>query len=109
MNNKRETLAMSKLYKTLLLLAVVVGPIYWLMFTDDGKWAVAHDLRRVTLQDLLSLPRFCLPSIGGEGWPSDQRLAEALDAAHRALDTPLGVPVVQFVATPDHPMRLTSA
>lgn len=77
--------------------------------TDDGKWAVARDLRRVTLQDLLSLPRFCLPSIGGEGWPSDQRLAEALDAAHRALDTPLGVPVVQFVATPDHPMRLTSA
>ena len=33
----RETLAMNKLYKTLLLIAIVAGPIYWLMFTDDGK------------------------------------------------------------------------
>jgi hypothetical protein len=37
MNKQRETLEMSKLYKTLFFLAIVVGPIYWLMFTDDGK------------------------------------------------------------------------
>lgn len=34
---KRETLSINKLYKTLLLILIVVGPIYWLMFTTDGK------------------------------------------------------------------------
>ncbi len=33
----RETLSINKLYKTLLLILIVVGPIYWLMFTTDGK------------------------------------------------------------------------
>lgn len=33
----RETLPLLKLYKTLIILAIVIGPIYWLMFTDDGK------------------------------------------------------------------------
>ena len=76
--------------------------------TDEGKWTVARDLRRVTLQDLLSLPRFRLPTIGGEDWPDDKRLAEALRAAHRALATPLGVPVVEFTEAPDQPIRLTT-
>lgn len=34
---KRETLSINKLYKTLFFLALVAGPIYWLMFTEDGK------------------------------------------------------------------------
>jgi hypothetical protein len=33
----RETLSINKLYKTLLIIVIVVGPIYWLMFTTDGK------------------------------------------------------------------------
>jgi hypothetical protein len=33
----RETLPIIKLYKTLIFIGIVVGPIYWLMFTDDGK------------------------------------------------------------------------
>lgn len=28
---------MSKLYKTIILIAMVVGPLYWLMITEDGK------------------------------------------------------------------------
>ena len=33
----RETQSLWKLYKTLLLIVIVAGPIYWLMFTTDGK------------------------------------------------------------------------
>jgi hypothetical protein len=33
----RETAPIAKLYKTLVFIGIVVGPIYWLMFTDDGK------------------------------------------------------------------------
>lgn len=33
----RETLPLLKLYKTLIIIGIVVGPIYWLMFTSDGK------------------------------------------------------------------------
>ena len=33
----RETLPLWNLYKTLLLIIIVAGPIYWLMFTTDGK------------------------------------------------------------------------
>ena len=34
---RENTLSINKLYKTLLLIVIVAGPIYWLMFTDDGK------------------------------------------------------------------------
>ena len=41
MSNKKpvrqQTLEMNKLYKTLFFIGIVAGPIYWLMFTDDGK------------------------------------------------------------------------
>jgi hypothetical protein len=33
----RETIPLWKLYKTLILIAIVVLPIYWLTFTTDGK------------------------------------------------------------------------
>ena len=33
----RETMPIVRLYKTLVFIGIVVGPIYWLMFTDDGK------------------------------------------------------------------------
>jgi len=32
----REAAPIMKLYKTLIFIGMVVGPIYWLMFTDDG-------------------------------------------------------------------------
>ncbi len=32
----RETIPINKLYKTLFFIALIVGPIYWLMFTPDG-------------------------------------------------------------------------
>lgn len=31
-------LRIPKLYKTLLMLALVFGPFYWLAFTEDGQW-----------------------------------------------------------------------
>lgn len=34
---RENTLSINKLYKTLLLILIVAGPIYWLMFTIDGK------------------------------------------------------------------------
>ena len=34
---RENTLSINKLYKTLLLILIVAGPIYWLMFTTDGK------------------------------------------------------------------------
>ena len=34
---QHETLSINKLYKTLMILVIVIGPIYWLMFTNDGK------------------------------------------------------------------------
>lgn len=33
----RETLSINKLYKNLIFIVIVVGPIYWFMFTTDGK------------------------------------------------------------------------
>ncbi|QIK37713.1 hypothetical protein GWK36_06640 [Caldichromatium japonicum] len=32
------TLKLPKVYKTLLMLAIVIGPFYWLTFTEDGRW-----------------------------------------------------------------------
>ena len=58
----------SKLYKTILLIAIVVGPIYWLMVTEDGK------RRTDTLMLWIT---------GGD--PIDIKL-EALDATYRVED-----------------------
>lgn len=33
-----RNLKLPKLYKTLLMLALVFGPFYWLAFTEDGQW-----------------------------------------------------------------------
>lgn len=32
------TLKLPKAYRTFLLLAIVIGPFYWLTFTEDGRW-----------------------------------------------------------------------
>jgi hypothetical protein len=36
-NDKKAKIRLPKLYKRLLLIAIVVGPMWWLVFTEDGQ------------------------------------------------------------------------
>ncbi len=55
-----ESLMLNQMYKRLLLVAIVVGPIFWLVFTEDGQrrsdavllWLLGKDEMRINLKAL---------------------------------------------------------
>jgi membrane protein len=69
--------------------------------TSEGRWALARDLDRVELGELVRDPRFGLPAPGRADWPREAALAEVLTAADARLAEVLEVPLSAVTGRPD--------
>ncbi len=85
---RENTLSINKLYKTLLLIAIVAGPIYWLMFTTDGKRRTDTAMLWLFSGESIEINFSALdPKFTEDNW---KEVYPALDWQCRASSSPFG-------------------
>jgi len=64
--------------------------------TREGEWALARRLSDLSLHELYLKRPFHLPRADHGDWPSEQKLAAALESANAGVEGALDVPLADF-------------